>query len=142
MSSEKAKKKRHIFWTIVEFIVYFLAYVFVFFIASKLFKSISLDAEHNKIYALVAVLIITILNKTIKPILVRLTIPITGITLGLFYPCINIFILKLTDWILGSHFNIHGFWMTCFIAIFISVMNFIIQTVIIDPILRRVKKDE
>ena len=35
-----------------------------------------------------------ILNKTIKPLLFYLTIPITGITLGLFYPFINLIIFN------------------------------------------------
>ena len=41
----------------------------------------------NKV--VIAVLIIFILNRTIKPLLVFLTLPLTAITLGLFYPLIN-----------------------------------------------------
>ena len=36
-------------------------------------------------------ILIYILNKTVKPILFKLTLPITGITLGLFYFVNNIY---------------------------------------------------
>ncbi len=86
-------------------------------------------------------LIVYILNKTIKPVLVKLTIPITGITLGLFYPFINLFILKVADWILSSHFNLENFFIALIISILISVSNFLVDGVIIRPILRKFKKD-
>ena len=85
--------------------------------------------------------IIFILNKTIKPIIFRLTLPITGLTLGLFYPFINVIILKLTEWILGPHFEIEGIWTVFFLAILISVMNIIIENIVITPIMRRIKKN-
>ena len=40
-------------------------------------------------------ILIYILNKTVKPILFKLTLPITGITLGLFYFVNNMIILKV-----------------------------------------------
>ena len=77
-------------------------------------------------------------NKTVKPILVTLTIPITGLTLGLFYPFINVFILKLADWITGPAFNLTNIYATFFLAILLSVMNFIAQE-IVKSIIKKVK---
>ena len=48
----------------------------------------------------IAVIIVFILNRTIKPLLVWMTLPLTALTLGLFYPLINILVLKITDFIL------------------------------------------
>ena len=93
-------------------------------------------------YSALATFIIYVLNQTIKPILVTLTIPITGLTLGLFYPFINLFILKLTDWILGPHFNLTSFWVAIVISLLISIMNFLVEGLIIKPILKRVKVHE
>lgn len=121
-----------------EWALYLFSYTLVFLIVSNLFRSFYIDLSHPYIYGFLAVLIIVFLNKTIKPLLVTLTIPITGLTLGLFYPCINVFILKLTDWILGSHFNLENIWIAFFIAILISIMNGLMEEVIIKPILRRV----
>ncbi|MCI8446615.1 MAG: phage holin family protein, partial [Bacilli bacterium] len=83
-----------------------------------------------------AAIIIYILNKTIKPFLVWLTIPITGLTLGLFYPFINVLILKMVDWILFGHFEINGLWMSFLISILISIMNEVVNEYIIKPLLK------
>ena len=113
----------------------------VFFLVSKLFKSFYIDKVHPLFYSTLATFILYVLNKTVKPILVSLTIPITGITLGLFYPFINLFVLKLTDWILGSHFDLNDFWVALVISILISVMNFVMEDVIIAPLIRRFKNE-
>jgi len=127
---------------ILEWIIYMLGYTIVFIIVSSLFDSLYIDLNHSYIYSFLVVFIVYLLNITIKPILVTLTIPITGLTLGLFYPFINLFILKLTDWILGSHFDLNNFWIAIWIAILISIMNFLMEGFIIKPIVRRVKKHE
>lgn len=127
---------------LLEWLIYMIGYTIVFIIVTKLFDSLYIDTEHSYIYSFLVVFIVYLLNITIKPILVTLTIPITGVTLGLFYPFINLFILKLTDWILGSHFNLENFWIALWIAILISIMNFLMEGFIIKPIIRRVKKYE
>lgn len=127
---------------LLEWIIYMISYTVVFIIVSNLFDSLYIDLNHSYIYSFLVVFIVYLLNITIKPILVTLTIPITGITLGLFYPFINLFILKLTDWILGSHFDLNNFWIALWIAILISIMNFLMEGLIIKPIVRRVKKYE
>ena len=76
-----------------------------------------------------------------KPILITLTIPITGITLGLFYPCINVFILKLVDWLLKDHFTIKNIYTALLAAILLSITNFIMQE-IINNIIEKVKSHE
>ena len=127
---------------VIEWILYFIGYLFVFFIVSKFFKSFQMDKTHPFLYSALATFIIYVLNQTIKPILVTLTIPITGLTLGLFYPFINLFILKLTDWILGPHFNLTSFLVAIVISLLISIMNFLVEGLIIKPILKRVKVHE
>jgi len=127
---------------LLEWIIYMIGYTIVFLLVSKLFDSLYIDPNHPYIYASLVVFIVYLLNITIKPILVTLTIPITGVTLGLFYPFINLFILKLTDWILGSHFDLLNFFIALWIAILISVMNFLMEGFIIKPIIRWVKKHE
>ena len=114
----------------VEWCLYVLGYTLVFFLVTSLFKEIIVDTNYWYLWYLIIVIILYILNKTVKPILVTLTIPITGLTLGLFYPCINAFILKLTDWILGSHFDINNIWVLLLAAILIAVMNFIMEKII------------
>lgn len=125
----------------IEWLIYMIGYTIVFMLVSKLFKTMHVDPNHFYLYSILIVLIIYILNRTIKPVLVTLTIPITGLTLGLFYPFINLFILKLTDWILGAHFELDNFLIALLVAILLSVMNFIVEEVT-KKIIKKVKKHE
>ncbi len=122
----------------IEWLIYMFGYIVVFILVSQLFPSVHIDEDHFFLYSTLIVFIIYILNKTVKPILFTITIPIIGITLGLFYPFINLFILKLADWILGSHFNLENIFTAFFVAILLSVMNFIMEEVI-KAIIKRVK---
>ena len=70
----------------IEWLLYFISYSLVFIIVGSLFKSFYIDSAHPLLYSILATFILYILNKTVKPVLVSLTIPITGVTLGLFYP--------------------------------------------------------
>lgn len=126
---------------IIEWFIYMIGYIVVFILISKIFKSIYIDPDHFVLYSTIIVLIIHILNKTLKPVLFTLTIPLTGITLGLFYPFINLFILKLVDWILGPYFDLKNIFVALLAAILISIMNFIMEE-IIKKIVKRVKKNE
>ena len=83
---------------------------------------------------------IFILNRTVKPVLTWLTIPLTAMTLGLFYPLINAFILKLTDWILGKQFQINGILWLIVVSIVISIMKAIMDNFIIDGIIKGGKR--
>ena len=123
----------------VDWLLYMIGYTIVFIIVTSFFKSIYIDSDHLIIWSAIIVLVIYALNKTVKPILFKLTIPITGITLGLFYPCINVFILKLVDWFLGPHFEVKNLLIALFVAILLSITNFIMEE-IIKNIIEKVKK--
>ncbi len=133
------KKKNITFLNpILDWLLYMAGYTIVFLAVTCLFDSIVVDKNHFILWAIIIELLIYLLNKTVKPILFTLTIPITGVTLGLFYPCINVFILKLADWLLGKHFEINHIIVAFFAAILISVMNFLMEK-IIEKIIRKVK---
>ena len=125
----------------VDWLLYMLGYTLVFIFVTSLFHTIHIDENHLIIWSFIIELLIYVLNKTVKPILVTLTIPITGLTLGLFYPFINVFILKLADWLLGKHFDVTNIYIAFLAAILLSVMNFIMEE-IIKAIIRKVKKKE
>ena len=125
---------------LIEWILYMIGYTLVFILITSLFKTIQIK-QPFLFWSSIIVLIIYILNKTIKPLLVTLTIPITGLTLGLFYPCINLFILKLVDWILWKNFEIKNIWIGLLVAILLSITNFIMEE-FIKKIIKKVKKHE
>ena len=122
-----------------DWLFHIIAYTIVFILITTLFKTIYVDSNNIILWSSIIVIVLYILNKTIKPVLVTLTIPITGITLGLFYPFINVLILKLTDWLLGKHFEITSFLSALIFAILTSISTFIVNE-IIKKIIDKVKK--
>ena len=124
-------KIKNVFFQIV-------GYTIILMIVSYLFKNtIYLDDSYYGMWCFIASLLIYILNKTVKPFLVWLTIPITGITLGLFYPFINLGILKLVSLLLGGHFKIYGIWFAVLASILISILNVILDDVILKKFNRK-----
>jgi len=125
----------------VEWMIYMIGYALILISISVLFKNtIQIDNHYFGFWALAAAIMINILNRTIKPVIVWLTIPITALTLGIFYPFINVFILHIVDFILGSHFSVNGIFLCVIVAILISIMNMIMDEVIIKPLLERKPK--
>ena len=124
---------------ILDFIITVLVYDLVLILVSNITNTLVIDSSYYGLYSLLGAIIICILNKTIKPILFKLTIPITGVTMCLFYPCLNILILKITDWILLSHFETHGIITLFLTSILISIINLLIEELIIKPIIGRNK---
>ncbi len=121
----------------VEWLIYMVCYAIVLLLASNLFRSLYVE---NFLYGFLAAIIIYILNKTIKPILVTISLPLIGMSLGLFYFVINVFILLIANLILGKHFYMTGILSPVMVAIFISVANVLLENLIIKPIIERCKK--
>ncbi len=135
-TTNKIRMNRFLDW-----LIYMIAYSIVLLTVCLLFrKTIIIDEHYFGLWFFIATVIIYILNKTIKPVLIWLTIPLTGMTLGLFYPFINVFILNIVDFILGNHFELHGLFMSFIVAVLISIMNAIMDTIVVEPLLRRSKK--
>ena len=118
----------------VNFIFSLVCYALVLILVSMLFKDFYINNNYYGLYAVIAALIIDILNKTIKPVLVVMTMPLTAITLGLSYPIVNMIILYLTSFIMGNNFNITGFFTAFFASILISIFNMFMDGFIIKPI--------
>ena len=118
-----------------------VGYTLVIIIVSLMFrKTIYIDNSYFGLWGLVTVLILFILNRVVKPTLLFLALPLTALTLGLTYPLVNMFILKLADWILMSHFDIKGFLMLLIVSIVITIMNAIMDNFIIDYLLKGKRK--
>ena len=123
-----------------DWLIRMICYALILMFTAHLFKNtLYIDSSYYGLWYLLAAILIYLLNKTIKPILVKLTIPITGLTLGLFYPFINVLILKLTDWLLGKHFEITSLLSALIFAILLSISTFIVNE-IIKKIIDKVKK--
>lgn len=72
--------------------------------------------------AILVVLLLSIVNTLVKPVLQILTFPITIVTFGLFLLVINAGMILLVDWFLGG-FEVDGFWWALLFSFFISIVN-------------------
>lgn len=127
---------------IFEFVLYLVFYTAAFLLLESMFDSFEIASEYKLLYSFLAVFIIYILDQVVKPILVTLTMPLTGITFGLFYFVINTLILKITDWIMLDKLNFTDIYILFFISILLFIINIFIENLLIKPILKKVKKDE
>lgn len=133
-NAKSEKRLNHL----IDWVLYMVGYAIVLIIASLIFDdTIAINSNYYGLWYLVASVIIYILNKTVKPFLIWLTLPLTGLTMGLFYPVVNVVILYITDFILGNYFELNGFLMVIILAVFISVVNIVMQKIVIDPIIRK-----
>ena len=75
--------------------------------------------------ALVAALVLGLVNTLVRPLLILLTLPVTLLTLGLFIFVIN----GLLFWFVGSFidgFTVSGFWPGVFGAIGYSILSWLL----------------
>jgi len=90
----------------------------------------------NFITALIAALVIGLVNMLIKPILVILTLPITILTLGLFILVINgVLFYAVGNWLQG--FEVRTLFSGIVGAVVYSVLAWLLAAIVIDD-----KKEE
>lgn len=75
--------------------------------------------------ALVAALVLGLLNFLVRPVLLLLTLPITILTLGLFSLVINGLMIMLLGWLVPG-FSVAGLWPAILFSIVISLANYLI----------------
>ena len=81
--------------------------------------------------ALSAAFFLGLVNAILRPVIVILTLPLTILTLGLFIPVINAFLLKLVSLTIRG-FEVHGFWSAVFGAVLLSLVSGILNFFIND----------
>ena len=80
--------------------------------------------------ALIAALILGLVNAVIRPVLVLLTLPVTILTLGLFIFVIN----GLLFWFVGSFlrgFVVNGFWAGLIGSILFSLVSWLLAALVL-----------
>jgi putative membrane protein len=79
--------------------------------------------------ALIAAIVIGLVNATIGFILKILTLPLTVVTLGLFWLVINALMLQLAAALVPG-FYVSGFWSAFFGAIILSLVNIVLRSLV------------
>jgi putative membrane protein len=80
--------------------------------------------------ALVAALVLGLVNTLIRPLLVLLTLPVTLLSLGLFILVINGFLFWIVAQMVGG-FHVEGFMSAMLAAILYSVISWALSTLLL-----------
>lgn len=78
--------------------------------------------------ALVAALILGLINTFIRPVLVLLTLPLNILTLGLLTLVINALLIMLAAAVVPG-FAVRGFWWALLFGLVLAVINFVLGTI-------------
>ena len=89
------------------------------FIGDYLLDGLAIESSWTVVWSAI---VITLLNKFVKPLLVALTIPATLFTFGIFLLVINASILLMAGEIVEG-FHIDGFWTALWLSLVISLTN-------------------
>lgn len=82
--------------------------------------------------ALIAALVIGLVNATLGLFLKIITLPLTVLTLGIFWLVINALMLMFASAILKPDFVVRGFWPAFWGAIVLSLVNMVLKAVARD----------
>jgi putative membrane protein len=80
--------------------------------------------------ALIAALVLGLINTLIRPVLVLLTLPVTLVSLGLFILIINAFLFWLVAQLVGG-FHVAGFGSAFLAAILYSIISWALSTLLL-----------
>ncbi len=111
-------KPKDILSILLQLVVAALAILFTAYIL----PGISVD---DFITGVIIAALLSLLNITIKPLLIFLTIPITLLTLGLFLLVINAIIVLIAAEIVGG-FSVDNFWWALLFSLILSLVNSIL----------------
>lgn len=89
------------------------------FAVSYILSGIEVDSF---LTALVVAVVMVILNVTLKPLLILITIPLTIITFGLFLLVVNVLVLYAVAALVDG-FQIAGFWWALAFSLLVSFIN-------------------
>jgi len=112
----------------VGFLLRVLINTLALYLASLLIPGIELTGLGP---ALLAGLVLGLVNAVIRPVLLFLTLPLTLLTLGLFILVLNGLLLQLVAWLVGG-FTVAGFWPAVFGAIVVGVVSWLLTAFLSD----------
>jgi putative membrane protein len=89
------------------------------FAVSYLLSGIHVDSF---LTALILAVVMSVLNVTLKPLLIIVTIPFTIVTFGLFLLVVNVLVLYAAEALIDG-FEIAGFWWAVAFSLLVSFVN-------------------
>ncbi len=100
---------------------------FAVWIMAQIVPGIVLRGPRN---ALIAALVIGLINATLGVVLKIITFPLTLLTLGLFWFVINALMLEFASAVLAPGFQVNGFLAAFIGAIVLSLVNLLLKAIV------------
>lgn len=93
-------------------------------IATYLLPGIAISSNSLDVFitSFIVAVVISLLNATVKPLLIIFTIPITIVTLGLFLIVINALVILIADAVVPG-FIVDGFWWALLFSLLLTLIN-------------------
>jgi putative membrane protein len=117
-------------------IIKFLALGGVIFLCGQYLEGITITGGYR--YALLAAVVLAVVNTLVKPILAILTFPITIVTFGIFSFVLTAFMVMLMDYFI-DHVYIASFWWALALGLIVSIAGSMIDKLMSKP-KRQIKK--
>ncbi len=108
------------------FVIAFLINIAALFVSDVLIENLEIE---NLMALIFGAFLLTVFNRFLKPLLIFIALPLTIITLGLFYPLINVAILNLVDFFLTS-FTMTGIFSAIVVSVIIAIINWLLNGII------------
>lgn len=121
---------------ILHILVYIVLYSLTFYIAGCLLKLFYINSRYVYVISILAGILIYLFNRTIRPLLNHFTLPLTGLTFGLFYFVNNAIILKLVELILNQNVKFNNIVSLLIISFVMTIISFVIEEVFVKPFLK------
>jgi putative membrane protein len=101
------------------FLVHWLVIAVALWVTAFILPAVDFDSATA---LLIAAVVLGFINAVIRPILTILTLPITILTLGLFYLLVNGFSFFLASKVVPG-FTVSGFWWAVLAAVIVSALS-------------------
>ncbi|MEX2350684.1 MAG: phage holin family protein [Flavobacteriaceae bacterium] len=110
----------------MKLIIQLLLTAIIVLVLAEVLIGISVDSF---LTSLIVAVLLALLNVTIKPLLVLLTLPATILTFGLFLLVINAVIILLLDYLIGG-FSVTNFWWALLFSLLLSICQSILYSLL------------
>jgi putative membrane protein len=106
----------------MNFLVRLLLSAVAVIITAYLLPGIHVDSFFS---AFILAVVLAVLNVTLKPLMIIITIPLTFVTLGLFLLVINALVILAAE-AFTPGFQVDGFWWALLFSLILSILNSIL----------------
>lgn len=100
--------------------------VLALWVAAALLGGVSVAGTHVWLTYVLAGLVFSVVNLTVKPFVAILAIPLIILTLGFAYFLVNVLMIFVTSWVVED-FHVDGFWSGVGAAVIVWLVNVLLD---------------